>query len=158
MTQKSHYLSWSYKIYDHYDRSMGWYLVAGTIVGLLLVYCFVTENYLFAILIFMTMAIVFLRQVYPSPSVQARIDALGVLVGDERYPFEQIKEFWIVNAKDGRDKLYFKQSRGMHGLLVVPIDGIDSDDVRKYMSQYVAENTEYTNEPLDEWMSRVLKL
>ena len=158
MSQKTNHLSWSYKVYDQYDRGMGWYLGAGTIVGLLLLYSFLTENYLFAVLVFMTMAVVFLRQIYTPPIIKTRIDTLGVLVDDERYPFTQIKEFWVIDTADGKSRLYLRQASGLHGLLMIPIEGISSDDVREYMSPHVPENTEFTSEPLDEKLSRVLKL
>ncbi len=156
--QKQHtILQWAFPEYEIPHRGTAWYVVAGLVVGLLIVWSISQQNYTFPLLIIMVTIILFAHTLQTPLTLNCRITSEGISVGDTMYPFPDLESFWIVETAVG-EVLYFQNRRGMKRVTKVPLQTQDADNVRTFLQQYVEENQEYTNEPLGDWLTRRLRL
>jgi len=161
MRHKKASLEWKFREFElRHTRGIWWYAGAGVVVGALLVYCAITANYLFAVLVMLVTLVVFSHQVYTPPFVVCEITNDGITLDDEFYPWKSIENFWIITvAAEQRYTLYCKVKRGLSPLLSIPlVNASRVEQVRAMLSEYVEEDKEYVREPRWEWLMRKLKI
>ncbi len=137
---------------------MTWYVVAGLIVGALLVYSFVTSNYIFAVLVLMTMIVLFSHHVATPQELTCHINSDGVQVGEKAYRFGELESFWIIKNELGQRVLYIKRRSTINPPLPIPMPYQHESDVKNFLRVFLVEEDDVINEPLMEWLARKLKL
>lgn len=151
--------SWKFNEFEpQHSRGTLWYVVAGLIVGSLLVYSMVTENYLFAVLVLMTTLVLFSHQIYTPPVMTCVITGDGVVLNDRSYAFDEFETFWIVQNSDGHFTLNFKVKKGLLGVLVVPLPEVEAAAIQSFLLERLDEDGDYVRESASEWIWRKLKL
>ncbi len=157
MQKQNTIIQWTFPEYEIPHRTTTWYVVAGLVVGLLVVWSISQQNYTFPLLIIMMTIILFAHTLQAPLTLNCRISSDGIQLGDTMYLFGDIESFWVVGTAVG-EVLYFQSRRGMKRITKVPLQTQSSAHVRDYLLQYVEENDEYTNEPLGDWLTRRLRL
>lgn len=157
-SQQQTSLKWSFEAFEKYERGVVWYAVAGLVVGLLLVYAFATNNILFGLLVLIIIVTLFVRHIQEPGRVVCEISEKGVMVGRRMYVFDDLESFSIIKTSDGRILFYVKEKRGLKNNLSMPLLGYEPSDIRNVLKDRVVEDTEHTNEPLWDALSRLLKL
>lgn len=155
--QKTGY-SWLFASFEKHERGMFWYAIAGAVVGLLLVWSYLSANILFGLLLLIFLLVLFLRHVSEPASVECEVSDEGIRVGTKEYPFSAVRYFWILEHQDGRIVLYIEEKGGLRIILPIPIHDHDPAELRSFLKKYVEEERERTHEPLLEWLSRSLKI
>jgi hypothetical protein len=150
--------TWACETYERHERGLVWYIVAGLVVGGLLVYSIATGNFLFGVLIIIATAILFLRHVQEPQKMTCAIDDQKISIGEKIYPFEKISLFWIIKNSVDEPTLYIEEQGGWHGILAIPLEQQDSEALRTHLRQYVVESLEYKYEPFFDSLFRSLKI
>ncbi|HRY36811.1 MAG TPA: hypothetical protein P5230_02970 [Candidatus Magasanikbacteria bacterium] len=150
--------SWSFKEYEKHERSSRWYWLA-SILGLALVaYAFISQNYLFGIIIVLFSIIIFLQDKNEPIEIPFAIVETGIIVGNKYYRFSELKDFWVIYNPPEVKVLYFGLKDVFKHRLHIPLGDIDPRLVHKYLSRFVTENLEEEDEPFSDKMGRLLKL
>src|SRR4030042_4599711 len=89
------YFEWAVPEYLTHERSMGWYLVMLISAIALVIYCIFTANFHFALVIILVVFIVFLRSYYPPKDLNFQITEEGILLGNQLFTYDKIKNFYI---------------------------------------------------------------
>ena len=89
-------ISWEVPEYETHERSRNWYLIAGVIGALLLVYAMITSNFLFAGIIVIAAVVIILTDGKEPVKVRISLTDEGVEVGRKVYDYDEIKDFSIV--------------------------------------------------------------
>ncbi len=150
--------SWLFASFEKHDRGMVWYAIAGGVVGLLLVWSYLTANFLFGLLMLIFIFVLFLRHVTEPSQVECEISDEGIRIGSKEYPFESIRYFWILEHDDDRAILYIEEKGGLRAILPIPVHDHDPSELRGFLRKFVEEHRERRHEPLLEWISRLLKI
>lgn len=155
---RTHEFQWSIPEYEQYERGTLWYVAAGVVVGLLIVYSYWSQNFLFGIIIGLTAVILFLRHYYQPQEVECSIDNEGITVGERRYDFGELDYFRVVEVPNIHTILYLHKKRGWHSEFPLKIDGIDPQELRLYLLNFLDEHEGHRNENMWESLARFLKL
>ncbi len=137
---------------------MAWYAVSGAVVGLFLVFSYVTANLLFALIVLLTTLVIFIRHSLEAPMIDCTINRIGIKVGSKIYPFEHVRHFWIIERNGDRDVLYIEEKRGLRSIIPLPIYEHSSQSLREFLQKFVEEQPDRLFEPFWEWVGRRLKI
>ena len=149
---------WEFDEYEIHERSTWWYVIAGLVVGGLLVYSIATSNILFAIVVFLAVVTIFVRHSRPPEKIECEISPDGVRIGEKCYGYKDITCFSIIESHIGDPVLYIREARGMRNLLPLPLAGTPREEVQEILREYLEEDTDHLYEPFWDWIGRTLKL
>lgn len=150
-------LSWEIGEFGAHSRGAGWYVLAAIVTVALLIWAVLTRNFLFAFIVIMFAVVFATHTLSPPRRYTFSIHELGVRVGERFYPFRDMRQFWIVFEPPEVKMLNFDFG-GFRPRLPVPLEDTDPNRVRETLKEYLTENVERTEEPLSDWLARVLKI
>ncbi len=149
---------WAFDEFEQHHRSTMWYVIAGLVVGILLVYSIATSNLLFGVLIFLGTAVLFIRHSFRPQEIVCEIGHKGILLGSKVYSFADIEYFSIIQNSVDETVLYIREARGLKSNIPIPLPEDQEDEIREFLEQFIEEDTEHQSEPLWDWIMRKLKL
>ncbi len=152
-------ISWMVPEYEKHKRSRKWYISAGIIGLILMIFSIITLNYLFAFIIIIAALIIILHDARDPELVDFSITTEGLIVGHKFYDYDEIKNFSIVYKPRLEVKnIYFEFKNFLRHRLTIPLEDKNPVEIRKILLKYLPEDTERTDPPLSEGLAKLLKL
>ncbi len=151
-------ISWHVPEFEKHQKSRLWYIGAGIVMLILLVYCVKTANFLFAVILLMAAVIVVLYDMREAEEIEFAITSAGIKFGEKIYPFDEFGRFWIVYNPPEVKKLYLEFTSVVRPRLVIPLNNEDPNKIRETLLNYVHEDLEEKDEPVTDYLGRVLKI
>jgi hypothetical protein len=151
-------MEWEFPEFIKYTRSRSWYMTSGLIVVLLFIYSISTANLLFAIIIFFTVVIFLMNQKKNPRLLSCKITEEGLLIDTQLYPWEEIKNFWIIYEPPHIKTLYFDFKPWHLPRLPIPLTDQDPLELREILLDYLEEDIEREGEPISDNIGRKLKI
>jgi len=150
----------SWKIPEHHDheRSHRWYVIAISALGLLLIYSFLTVNFLFAIILIVVGITMTIQDRQETPKIDFSISDEGVIIGQKQYKFSAFKNFWLYYEPDENKLLFLEFKNSIRPRLSIPLLNKNPLRIRSILLRYIPEDIEKEYEPLSEQLTRLLKL
>lgn len=165
------FLQWQAPEYRVPERSKNWYIIAGLFLFFALLSCFFTieswkivflglkSNFLFALILLMASALLYINEKKPPLMVNFKIGPEGVNVGQKFYDYSDFKNFCVLyRPKQSIKRLYLEFKNTYKTRISVPLRRMDAATVREFLAQYLEEDFERENEPLSEQLTKLLKL
>jgi hypothetical protein len=152
------YYGWDFYEYPRYDRGRLWYAFMGLGGLALLIYAVLTANFLFAFIIIMFALILYLTTISEPARIRFGITSVGIRVGRTFYPYKDITRFWFIYEPPDVKNLYFELKTPLQSRLVVDLDGANPNEVRTVLGQFIREDLNEDDEPLSDFIGRVLKI
>lgn len=143
MSQK---LEW--QSYDRVEQrhSPDWYWAVGIIALSLAVTAVIFNNILFAILVFVSTVVLFLRTLQKPQLLRYELTNRGLWTNKDFQPFTAFDSFWVEEDTAPQPKLLIKSKGMLTPLLVAPLEGVTPDAIRELLSEYLPEVEQH--EPL----------
>ncbi|MFA6304472.1 MAG: hypothetical protein WCV73_01400 [Patescibacteria group bacterium] len=151
-------LNWSFAEYLKPERGKAWYFWFFVVIILLLIYSLVTVNFLFAVIVIIGSIIVLMRTKHEPNEVSFFITQNGIQVDDDFYPFDLIKDFYIIYKPPQIKNLYFEFKSLLKPRIIIPLEDQNPLKVRDLLKQYLDENLEKEEEPASEAFRKLFKL
>jgi hypothetical protein len=152
------YFGWDYFEYPRYERGRLWY-IGMSVAGLgLLIYAVASANFLFAFIIIMFALILYLTTVTEPSRIRFSITPVGLHVGKSFYPYKDVARFWFIYEPPEVKNLYLELKNPLLGRLVVDLDGANPNEVRSVLGRFLREDLTEEDEPLSEFIGRILKI
>lgn len=152
-------ITWSVKEYDKHERSKRWYIIAISLTLGLLLFSFLTANFLFAVIIIIASLVVILHDGQEPVSLKVSLTEEGVIVGSKFYDYDEFENFSIVYKPSQEVKrLYIEFKNAIRPRLSFSLDEMNPLPIRDYLLKCLPEDLERTDEPLSEGLARILKL
>ncbi len=149
---------WQFPEFVKYKRSRSWYITAGIVVALLLIYSAVTANILFAMIIVIASIIFIINQKREPKMVSFKITEEGIVVDETLYEWPEIKNFWIIYEPPKVKNLYFEFKSLLLPRLPIPLQDQDPVKIREILLDHIDEDIDREGEPISDGISRALKL
>lgn len=149
--------AWEIEGIEKYERPLVWYVFSGLIGAGLLVYSVWTVNFLFAVIILMFAVITILNEMRNQFIIECKMMENGIMLGDHHYRWKEMETFWIVYQPQEVKNLYL-ELKGIRPRLSIPLNGQNPNKIRDFLRKYVREDLEREQEPLSEYIGRVLKI
>lgn len=150
-------LSWQAEDISVRRRGLWWYVFASVAAAGLLIYAIRERNFLFAFIVIMFAIIFATHHIRSAAEVRFAITDLGLRIGSRFFPWRDIEEFWIAYEPPAVKTLYVEFS-GLRPRLPIPLEDADPNQVREVLRQFIAENSSKHEEPISDWVARVLKI
>lgn len=152
------FFSWEFPEYIKYKRTKWWYLGAGLLGGLLIIYAIVAENFLFALIIVMVGIIIFLYEAKEPLVVKFKITEDGLELGENFFMWKEIKNFWVIYEPPKIKNLYVDFKNIFRPRISVPLIGQSPIKIREKLLEYIDEDIEKEEEPVSDSIGRMFKL
>ena len=151
--------NWLVPEYMTHERSRNWY-IAASVAGLaLMVYSFITSNFLFAVIIIIAALIIIIHDGQKPARVNVAITDHGVVVGKKFSEYSEFKNFALVVREEEKIKnLYFEYKSAISQRLAIPLENQDQQKIKETLLKYLPEDKTRTDIPLSEQLTRLLKL
>ncbi len=140
-------ISWDTPEHVHREKTNDWYWAVGIITLTAVVLCFIFGNIIFGILILVGVGALIIHGLKTPRIIHVEINDRGIMINETLYPFLTLDSFWI-DAHEVPSKILIKSHKAFMPYLVIYIDEVDPEDVRKILLKYIAE-TEH-HEPLSQ--------
>ncbi len=144
--------------YPVYGRSWKWYLASGVIGAGLVIYSLVTLNFLFALIVVIFAIVTAVSSSKTPVRVRVAITEDGVLLGHRFIPWLDVTRFWIAYDPPTVKTLYLDFKNTVRPDLAIGIEDQNPTTLRHIMLKYVDEDLNRDEEPLADYLGRVLKI
>ena len=152
-------ISWPVPEYDKHEKGRGWYIFYSLIAFLLILYSFLSGNFLFAVIIIIAAIVIVLRDGQEPDFVKISLTEEGVIVGRKFYDYDEFKNFSIVyKPKQEIKNLYFEFNNSLKPRLSIPLKKMNPLLIRKSLLRYLPEDLDRTDRPLSEELGKLFKL
>ncbi len=141
-----------------YERGRTWYIVMGIITLTLIAYALFTANFLFALMVMLFAAIIFMGHTRAPLMLNVAITEQGVAINNRLYRYPDLKSFWIIDEPPAVKNLYLEFQSSLRPPLSFHLDTQDCVQIRQTLGQFLAEDGEKKEESLTDVLSRLLKL
>ena len=152
-------ISWPVPEYDKHEKGGGWYIFYSLIAFLLILYSFLSGNFLFAVIIIIAAIVIVLRDGQEPDFVKISLTEEGIMVGRKFYDYDEFKNFSIVyKPKQEIKNLYFEFNNSLKPRLSIPLKKMNPLLIRKNLLRYLPEDLDRTDRPLSEELGKLFKL
>ncbi|MEA2715592.1 MAG: hypothetical protein QOG91_620 [Candidatus Parcubacteria bacterium] len=138
-------ISWQAPEHLYVEKTPDWYWAVGVITLALAVVAFIFGNVITGIFVLVAAVALVLHASRPPRILYHEINDRGLIVNETLYPFVSLDSFWIPH-NEFPAKIILKSRKTFMPFIVIFIDEVDPESVRRVMQTYIAE-TEH-HEPL----------
>ena len=150
---------WEVDEFEKHVRSKTWYISAISIALILMLFSFMTTNFLFAVIVVISSLVIILHEGRLPDKVTVIITKEGVVIGKRFYDYDDLKNFAIVyKPRLATKNLYFEYKNVVRQRLSIPLKNMDPLPIRENLLKYLPENLERIEQPLSEQLARLFKL
>jgi len=150
---------WKVDEFEKHVRSKTWYISAISIALIMMLFSFMTANFLFAVIVVISSLVIILHEGRIPDKVTIVITKEGVLIGKRFYDYDDLKNFAIVyKPRMGTKNLYFEFKNMVRQRLSIPLENMDPLPIRENLLKYLPENLDRIDQPLSEQLARIFKL
>lgn len=151
-------LGWQFSEFEKHQRNKLWYIIAGIILIALVIYAVFAANFLFAVILIIISAIIYLQEKRGPDNLLFAITPDGLFIGDKIHPYKSIKNFYLIYEPPEVKNLFIDFNSALKPRLTIPLLDQDPVTVRELLLEYLDEDIEKEYEPLSEIIGRFLKL
>ncbi len=139
---------WEAHEYLFQEKSSDWYWAVGIISLSIGVLSMIFGNMLFGLIIIMGGFILSIFAARRPRLVRYELSKIGILIDKRLFPYGTLESFWVEDNRhlEFQSKLLFKSQRIMVPLMVIPLDGMNPEDIRDFLLDHLLE--EHHIEPL----------
>ena len=113
-------LSWKFPEFNQYQRNKTWYMAAGFIITLLIIYALWTKNILFVLVIIMLVLVMIMMQ-RESRELLFTLFEDGIMIGEQFFEYKNIESFFIIYEPPEIKSLFFEYKSVFHPIRPKPI-------------------------------------
>lgn len=156
---KENNISWTINEHDRHKKERSWMFVFYIASACLLLYSVLTYNFLFAVIIILVILILILHSNEEPLKVNVELGDEGVRVGKKFHDYDEFEVFSIVyKPKQEIKNLYFEPKSSLSQRISIPLGSTNPIMVQEHLSKYLPEDTERTDPPLSEQLTRLFGL
>lgn len=149
--------TWTAPLRKTHDKGVIWLTVMTAGVGVLIWYAISTHNWIFAGAMIIAIVAYAVDHFTETPTVETKISAFGVKVGEHIIPFSSMRGFWILYHPPFFGEIHFHTSRKVMNDIVVQLGDQDPVRLREFLTRHIPE-WEGKDQGLIEICTHILKL
>ena len=151
-------IKWHFPEFEQVARGSTWYIVLALISVSLLIYSFLTLNFLFAVIVVMIVVIIFLHQRKGPIELEIKIREAGLEIGERFYPYKELDKFFIIYEPPEISNLYIEFKSRLKPDLSIPLKDQNPVKIRDILLDFLIEDIDQEEEPTSDSLTRLLKL
>jgi hypothetical protein len=131
-------IEWDAPEYVHYKKEKNWYIIAGILLSIIIVYALIKNSPIMAITFILIGAVSYIQLEKPPRTLRFKVTHDGVVVGKELYEFEDIKSFWIFYEPEFQ-VISLRTDSYLLPYVHVPIHNEDPLEIRDILMKFIPE-------------------
>ena len=149
-------MQWKARDSIQYDRSPAWMVVVYIVAAAVLVYAIWTMNFLFAVLIVLSVVIIYIYTQRKPRMLDVAIMKKGVKVNELLYTYEDdLERFWILYNPPDLKVLNLKRQQSLFPHLVIQMEDQNPLKVRELLLKNLPEDVSQEESVIDKFSRRV---
>ncbi|MCA9373762.1 hypothetical protein KC725_01240 [Candidatus Peregrinibacteria bacterium] len=149
--------AWTAPEFIQQQRGPRWFLIAGIVVLIAVLYALLTRNWTMAVAIIVLAAVYeYTRRQHPPKEIEISISELGIHVGHMFFPYSNVERFWMF-YENGIKTLHLRVHKRFFSDVVIQLEDQDPVAIREYLVGQIPE-WEGKHERLSDIILRLLKL
>ncbi|MFA6537479.1 MAG: hypothetical protein WCT18_03730 [Patescibacteria group bacterium] len=149
-------MNWEFPEFVPKPKTKAWYAVVGALLLFFLIYAIWTANFLFAVIIFLSVFIAIFQYFEPRRMVNVVVGEDGIIVDRKFFPYRGLRSFAIVYKPPMLKYLYLDLQKGLGNNLAVPLEDVNPLDLRDVLLNYLKEDLEREDVDFKEvWSTRL---
>ncbi len=149
-------LHWQGPEYENYPKDRRWYLMASFVLSLIIIYAIVSNSPLMAIVFILIGMVGYIYLEKPPRVLDFRITSDGIMAGNELYPFDEAKSFWIFYSPPHTRIISLHMKSHLVPYVHFPLHQVDPVDVHKVLTQFLPEKRQKPS--LVDTLERLLRI
>ncbi len=150
-------VAWSTLEYLYTEKSRDWFWAVGIVAAALIIASLILGNALFAGLILVSAAAIFLHAIRKPAHIRCEAGKRGLTIENTLYAWKDIESFWISDEQEGTVPiLHLKTKKPFSPYLALPLRRDDKEKLRGLIGRHVAE--EKFDEPLSHRLAEMVGL
>ena len=132
-------LHWSAEEYRGHKKSREWFFAFSIIAAGIIIFSLILGNPLFAIIILLATALLFMYEVREPKVYTFSITKEGLQTHRRLFEFIHLKSFWIIERKNGTREVLIESKKPLVPHLKIPLGNLDPEETRKTLLQHLSE-------------------
>lgn len=150
-------LEWHAPQYIQYHKGPVWFTIFTLLIAAIGLYAIFTKDYFFA-LAMITFGIVYALTHRKKPAIiKVKLSHYGIKIGDQIYPYSQIKAFWVIYNPPLVETLNIRLDKKIMPDVTIFASQQNPSEIREFLSGYVPE-WQNRQETFSETLIRLLRL
>ncbi len=140
-------IEWQAPEFRHYPKNAAWFITLVIIVGLLVAYQIFQHDWFGAISVVLISILFGAFAMHKPNIVTVVISTLGIHIDDTYIPYNNIKQFWIVENENHKT-LNLNTTAYLNHHLSIELDDQDAEEVRDILSELLPEKVDAEETPV----------
>lgn len=150
-------LRWTAPDFIKHPKGPAWFMVAGILVLLLVLYAVMTHSWTMAVAFIVLAGVYAITHHHEPGNIEIKVTSLGIEAGKRKIPYNQIKAFWIVYDPPSIKILKLLTTDKFMSEVTIQLDGQFPGPLREYLLKQIPEY-EGKSESLVDVIIRMAKL
>ena len=132
---------WEAHEYFFQEKTPDWYWAVGIITVCVAVLSIIFGNVLFGLIVLIGGFILSIFAARKPTLLRFELNKSGLLINKRLFPFSSLESFFVEDNRhhDMQSKLLIKSQRVIVPLIVIPLEGIDPEDIRDFLLDHLLE-------------------
>jgi hypothetical protein len=128
-------ITWEACEHEHREKSKDWYWSLGILVITASILSIIFGNYIFGVLLIVIGVTLGIAGSRHPKLIIFELNKMGVRIDNKLFPYATLEAFWVQdnNEHNRVSELLIKSRRTMVPLLVIPLDGVESEEIRDFL-------------------------
>ncbi|MBU1019356.1 MAG: hypothetical protein ABII07_02970 [Patescibacteria group bacterium] len=132
-------LKWKAPEYIKHNKGPAWLGTAAVTAAAFVIYAIMTSEWIMALTFFTLALVYYVHQRQDPKEVEVIISEMGIKVGGQKFPFNQMSKFWIIYNPPFVKTLYISFAQRYKPDLVIQLDEQDPVKLRNVMLTQLPE-------------------
>ncbi len=134
-------LEWQAPEFRHYPKNAAWFITLGIIVALLVAYEIIQHDWFGSISIIIIASLFAAFALHRPKEVTIRLTTIGLHIDDTSIPYNNIRQFWIVDT-DNHKTLNIDTTAYLNHQLSIELSDQNPDEVQEILEELLPEKTD----------------
>ncbi|MEK7552875.1 MAG: hypothetical protein AAB505_02085 [Patescibacteria group bacterium] len=136
---------WEVVEHEHCEKTVGWFLVVGGGMLILILLAVLMKNFLLGVLILLGGLALILHALTPSEKADVLVTRHGIQIKQSLYPYEHLHSFWIHDDQPNK-KVTLRSAKGLTPNLHLPLPNeFDHEELRLFLLERLPEKRHEPN-------------
>ncbi|HEX3099590.1 MAG TPA: hypothetical protein VHQ41_01310 [Patescibacteria group bacterium] len=131
-------IEWRAPEFRDYPKNAAWFIISAVVIALLIIYQILQKDWFGAISVAIISGMFGAFALHRPSVVTVKISTLGLHIDDTQIPYNNIKQFWIVDTEDHKT-LNIETTAYLNHELSIELEDQDADEVHDILSELLPE-------------------
>lgn len=131
-------IEWQAPEFRHYPKNAAWFISYAIIVAMLVIYQLYQKDWFGAISIGVIAAMFGIFAMHRPGIVTVKISTLGLHIDDSTIPFNNIRQFWVVDTEQHKT-LNIETTAYLNHQLAIELEDQDGDEIQEILAELLPE-------------------